>query len=206
MQCSTLQAEADSAVQDPLDIGTHIKEGSSLSCDGKSGGLPSDMRNIPEDINPDDPPCSIQMHHQWLCSLPQAKADGAMEEQALLEPLDINVHVKDGGMALLSTLTPDFRWQSGAADITLRCAARCVLGLSRTAHVEPVPCTKCVLDSRGYFLGSGLAKTLHTLFGRLGMVRNHGSKTLVLKAPDGHCHMGSQNWLCKLGDNPFVRE
>ncbi|KAK9862508.1 hypothetical protein WJX84_009406 [Apatococcus fuscideae] len=47
-------------------------------------------------------------------------ADGALEEQAMLEPLDVSITVRDGGMALLTTLTPDFRWQSGSADITLR--------------------------------------------------------------------------------------
>ncbi len=46
--------------------------------------------------------------------------DGSAEEQAMLEPLDVSISVKDGGMALLTTLTPDFRWQGGSADITLR--------------------------------------------------------------------------------------
>ena len=50
-------------------------------------------------------------------------ADGTLEEAAMLEPLDVSITVRDGGMALLTTLTPDFRWQSGSADIMLRWAA-----------------------------------------------------------------------------------
>lgn len=34
--------------------------------------------------------------------------------------VEVNVQVKDGGMKLVRILTPDFRWQSGNADIELR--------------------------------------------------------------------------------------
>ena len=61
--------------------------------------------------------------HCWVAVLQPdgMDADGTLEEQAMLEPLDVGITVRDGGMALLTTLTPDFRWQSGSADITLRC-------------------------------------------------------------------------------------
>lgn len=32
------------------------------------------------------------------------------------------VQVRDGGMAILTSVTPDFRWQHGNADVALRCA------------------------------------------------------------------------------------
>jgi len=37
------------------------------------------------------------------------------------------LHVKDAGMMLVSTVAPDFTWQSGNADIALRWAADMVL-------------------------------------------------------------------------------
>ena len=62
------------------------------------------------------------LSHCWVAvlQLDGMDADGKLEEQAMLEPLDVSITVRDGGMALLTTLTPDFRWQSGSADITLR--------------------------------------------------------------------------------------
>lgn len=34
--------------------------------------------------------------------------------------LEVSMHVKDGGMKLVRILTPDFRWQSGNANIRLK--------------------------------------------------------------------------------------
>ena len=34
--------------------------------------------------------------------------------------MEVRVDVKDSGMAIVTTVTPDFRWQSGAAAIQLR--------------------------------------------------------------------------------------
>ena len=36
------------------------------------------------------------------------------------EELEVNVSVKDGGMMLVTALTPDLRWQSGAAELSMR--------------------------------------------------------------------------------------
>ena len=41
-----------------------------------------------------------------------------------MDAMDVNVHVKDGGMKLVRILTPDFRWQSGSADIKMRLHGR----------------------------------------------------------------------------------
>ena len=35
------------------------------------------------------------------------------------EQLEVDVSVKDGGMMLVTALTPDLRWQSGAAELAL---------------------------------------------------------------------------------------
>ena len=41
-----------------------------------------------------------------------------------LGPQDVEaeLYVKDAGMMLVSTVAPDFTWQSGNADIAIRCA------------------------------------------------------------------------------------
>ena len=44
-------------------------------------------------------------------------SDGAMAPSP--EQLEVDVSVKDGGMMLVTALTPDLRWQSGAAELTL---------------------------------------------------------------------------------------
>lgn len=36
--------------------------------------------------------------------------------------MDVRVNVKDGGMAILTSVTPDLRWQQGNADVAFRCA------------------------------------------------------------------------------------
>lgn len=35
------------------------------------------------------------------------------------DELEVNVSVKDGGMMLVTALTPDLRWQNGAAELSL---------------------------------------------------------------------------------------
>ena len=45
-----------------------------------------------------------------------------MEDDAaaeLPEQLEVDVSVKDGGMMLVTALTPELRWQSGAAELAL---------------------------------------------------------------------------------------
>ena len=45
-----------------------------------------------------------------------------MEDEAGLntsEQLEVDMSVKDGGMMLVTALTPDLRWQSGAAELAL---------------------------------------------------------------------------------------
>ena len=53
-----------------------------------------------------------------------AEAEGSDEEAAApaLGPQDVEaeLHVKDAGMMLISTLAPDFTWQSGNADVAIR--------------------------------------------------------------------------------------
>ena len=36
------------------------------------------------------------------------------------EPMEVRVDVKDSGMMIVTTVTPDFRWQAGTAAIQLR--------------------------------------------------------------------------------------
>ena len=44
------------------------------------------------------------------------------EEEPQLAPdeMEVNVSLKDNGMALLSTAAPDFEWQAGSAAVDLR--------------------------------------------------------------------------------------
>jgi hypothetical protein len=42
------------------------------------------------------------------------------QQGGLSEQLEVEVSVKDGGMMLVTALTPDLRWQSGAAELALR--------------------------------------------------------------------------------------
>ena len=39
---------------------------------------------------------------------------------AAAEPMEVRVDVKDSGMMIVTTVTPEFRWQSGTAAIQLR--------------------------------------------------------------------------------------
>ena len=39
---------------------------------------------------------------------------------AMSEPMEVRVDVKDSGMMIVTTVTPEFRWQSGTAAIQLR--------------------------------------------------------------------------------------
>ena len=49
-----------------------------------------------------------------------AGVDGAGVGPGRSEELEVNVSVKDGGMMLVTALTPDLRWQSGAAELSMR--------------------------------------------------------------------------------------
>lgn len=49
-----------------------------------------------------------------------ASASGAAAGAAADEAVDLVVSVSDGGMALLSSLVPSFRWESGGANVSLR--------------------------------------------------------------------------------------
>jgi hypothetical protein len=49
---------------------------------------------------------------------PAAGAAAAAAAEA--GPLDVRLSVRDSGMAVLTSVTPDFRWQSGEADLSLR--------------------------------------------------------------------------------------
>ena len=46
--------------------------------------------------------------------------EGASGGLGRSEELEVNVSVKDGGMMLVTALTPDLRWQSGAAELSVR--------------------------------------------------------------------------------------
>lgn len=50
------------------------------------------------------------------------KPEGVEEAAPALGPQDVEaqLHVKDAGMMLVSTVAPDFTWQSGNADIAIR--------------------------------------------------------------------------------------
>ena len=39
-----------------------------------------------------------------------------------LQDVEAELYVKDAGMMLVSTVAPDFTWQSGNADIAIRCS------------------------------------------------------------------------------------
>lgn len=43
-----------------------------------------------------------------------------LQENGIRGNMSANVHVKDGGMRLISAVLPDFRWEAGMADLTLR--------------------------------------------------------------------------------------
>ena len=47
---------------------------------------------------------------------------GSMDGHKFGQGIDVHMDVKDDGMMLISSLIPDFRWQHGSADISLRCA------------------------------------------------------------------------------------
>ena len=49
------------------------------------------------------------------------EAAGIVDESVKISPeeLEVDVSVKDGGMMLVTALTPDLRWQSGAAELAL---------------------------------------------------------------------------------------
>jgi len=53
-------------------------------------------------------------------SLPEEAAE-MVDEPVVNSPeqLEVDVSVKDGGMMLVTALTPDLRWQSGAAELAL---------------------------------------------------------------------------------------
>ena len=62
--------------------------------------------------------------------LDEALGEGSNEDALVpapapaLGPQDVEaeLYVKDAGMMLVSTVAPDFTWQSGNADIAIRCA------------------------------------------------------------------------------------
>ena len=60
---------------------------------------------------------------------PEGSQETAPAPAPALGPQDVEaaLHVKDAGMMLVSTVAPDFTWQSGNADIALRWAADMVL-------------------------------------------------------------------------------
>ena len=66
-----------------------------------------------------------------------------MEEPlALGDSVEVGMRVKDGGMKLVGILTPDFRWQSGNADIELRLHGRPgALALDGGLHVSKATIT-----------------------------------------------------------------
>ena len=53
---------------------------------------------------------------------------GSIDGRKVGPGVDVRMDVKDDGMMLISSLIPDFRWQHGSADISLRCAAYEVSG------------------------------------------------------------------------------
>ena len=58
------------------------------------------------------PPCKPQ-----LTSVPKSQLNSGA---AAAEPMEVRVDVKDSGMMIVTTVTPEFRWQSGTAAIQLR--------------------------------------------------------------------------------------
>ena len=53
-----------------------------------------------------------------------AGASSSVSEKEESGDLEVSMHVKDGGMKLVRILTPDFRWQSGNANIRLKLHGR----------------------------------------------------------------------------------
>ncbi len=54
-----------------------------------------------------------------------ASAGGAAGRRDGSQPLDVRVEVRDGGMAILTSVTPDLRWQHGNADVAFRYVSCC---------------------------------------------------------------------------------
>lgn len=71
----------------------------------------------------------------------EAAAEGSDEEAPVPAPapalgpqeVQAELYVKDAGMMLVSTVAPDFTWQSGNADIAIKCAAVVLRHASATA-------------------------------------------------------------------------
>ena len=65
-----------------------------------------------------------------IVELDEAAAEGSDEDALVPSPapalgpqhVEAEVYVKDAGMMLVTTVAPDFTWQSGNADIAIRCA------------------------------------------------------------------------------------
>ena len=66
-----------------------------------------------------------------IAELDEGAAEGSDEDAPVpapapaLGPLEVEaeLYVKDAGMMLVTTVAPDFTWQSGNADIAIKCAA-----------------------------------------------------------------------------------
>ena len=59
----------------------------------------------------------------WIRQLRHAGSKGEPVERSS-DDVEVSMHVKDGGMKLIRILTPDFRWQSGNADVELKLHGR----------------------------------------------------------------------------------
>ena len=76
------------------------------------------------------------------CGAMTAGSAAVEEPPALGDSVEVGMRVKDGGMKLVGILTPDFRWQSGSADIELRLHGRPgALALDGGLHVSKATIT-----------------------------------------------------------------
>ena len=76
----------------------------------------------------------------------EAAVEGSDEDAPVPAPaptlgpqeVEAELYVKDAGMMLVSTVAPDFTWQSGNADIAIRCSRS--VSCSTLRLVLPVSC------------------------------------------------------------------
>jgi len=86
------------------------------------------------DDNSDAQNSSSPLHHQV--------SGNASAAAAVQGPLDVRVSVRDSGMAVLTSITPDFQWESGEADLSLHLTGI----VDRPAVTGTVAVSKATID------------------------------------------------------------
>lgn len=86
-----------------------------------------------------------------IVELDEAAAEGSEEDALVPAPapalgpqeVEAELYVKDAGMMLVSTVAPDFTWQSGNADIAMKCVGFVLLHALVIASQAALLCMRC---------------------------------------------------------------